>query len=113
MIQHILEQETAIRQVLGGDRRTSHSIPFWQDIDVLESLNKAPHPLKDFIHILSAEGYVTVSVLHHLTIVHMVLMPLEKDTHLIKDIMMVTLRIQTQTHIHHQPKSSSWVAELN
>ena len=88
MVERILEQETAIRQVLGADRRTSHLIPSWQDIDVLESLNKALAPLKDFTDILSAEGYVTVStvkpVLHHLTTV--VLMPLEEDTHLTKDI---------------------------
>ena len=54
----------------------------------LESLNKALAPLKDFTDILSAEGYVTVStvktVLHHLTTV--VLMTLEEDTHLTKDI---------------------------
>ena len=88
MVEHILEQDTAIRQVLGADRKTSHLIPSWQDIDVLESLNKAFAPLKDFTDILSAEGYVTVStvkpVLHHLATV--VLMPLEEDTHLTKDI---------------------------
>ena len=82
MIERILEQETAIRQLLGADRRTSHLIPSWQDIDVLESLNKALAPPRDITDILSAEGYVTVStvkpVLHHITAV--VLMPSEKDT---------------------------------
>ena len=46
-VERILEQETAIRQVLGADRKTSHLKPSWLDIDVLESLNRALAPLKD------------------------------------------------------------------
>ena len=87
MVEHILEQETAIRQVLSADQKTSHLIPSWQDIDVLQSLNRALAPLKDFTDILSGEAYVTVStvkpVVHHLTTV--VLMQSEEDTQLTKD----------------------------
>ena len=53
MIEPILEQETAIRQVLGANQKTSHLIPSWQDIDGLESLNKAMAPIKEFKDILS------------------------------------------------------------
>jgi len=35
MIERILEQEKAIRVVLGADRKASHVLPTWQDIDVL------------------------------------------------------------------------------
>ena len=61
MVERILEQEAAIRQVLSGARKTSHLTPTWQDIDVLKSVNRALSPLKDFTDILSGETYVTVS----------------------------------------------------
>ena len=63
MIDRILEQETAIRQVLSADRKTSHLLLAWQDIDVLESVNKALAPLKEFTDIMSGEMYVTVSAI--------------------------------------------------
>ena len=34
---------------------TSHLVPTWQDLDVLESLNAALNPLSDFTDMLSAE----------------------------------------------------------
>ena len=33
----------------------------WQDMDVLESINKALSPMKDFTDIMSGEKYVTFS----------------------------------------------------
>ena len=70
MVERILEQESALRQVLGADRKRSHLIPSWQDIDVLESVNKALGPLQEFTDIMSGERYVTLSaikpVLKHL-----------------------------------------------
>ena len=51
MVERILEQERALRQVLGADWKSSHLIPTWQDIDVLEAVNKAlhevPHPSEE------------------------------------------------------------------
>ena len=44
----MLEQEKAIRQVLSGYRKTSHLIPTWQDMEVLESVQAAIGPLADF-----------------------------------------------------------------
>lgn len=71
MIGRVLEQEKAIRKVLGSDRKTSHLVPTWQDLDVLESLNAALNPLSDFTDMLSAEDYVSVSaVLPVLKILH-------------------------------------------
>ena len=42
MVSRILEQETVIRS--GSDRKTSHLLPTWQDIEVLESINKELDP---------------------------------------------------------------------
>ena len=52
MMARVLEQEREIRQVLSNDRKTAHLIPSWQDIDVLESLNKALSPLAELTDIL-------------------------------------------------------------
>lgn len=53
----------AISQVLSGDRYARSLIPTWQDIDVLESIHKAPHPLLEFTDALSGEEYVSISYL--------------------------------------------------
>ena len=63
MIARILEQEKGLRQVLSVDRKTAHLVPTWQDLEVLESINKALAPLADFTDILSGEKYVTFSAL--------------------------------------------------
>uniref|UniRef100_A0A1X7VKR9 Uncharacterized protein n=1 Tax=Amphimedon queenslandica TaxID=400682 RepID=A0A1X7VKR9_AMPQE len=69
MIGRILEQEMAVRQVLGSDSKMTHLIPNWQDLDVMESLDKVLSPLAEFTNILSSEKLVNVSSLkplHHL-----------------------------------------------
>nr|XP_033940623.1 zinc finger BED domain-containing protein 4-like isoform X2 [Pseudochaenichthys georgianus] len=63
MVERLLEQEKAIAQVLGADKKSRHLVPTWQDIDVLESINKAVSPLKEFTDALSGEAYVSVSYL--------------------------------------------------
>ena len=71
MIKRILEQEPAIRQIFGLDRKCTHLIPAWQDLEVLESIKTALDHLSDFTDVLSGEDYVTVYsvklLLHHLT----------------------------------------------
>lgn len=88
MLQRILEQEAAIRQVLSGDRKTAHLIPKWQDVEVLESVQAAIGPLADFTDILSGEDRVTLSsvkpVLHILK--ERVLSVADDDTLLTTDI---------------------------
>lgn len=88
MIERVLEQEKAISQVLGADKKTRHLVPTWQDIDVLESVSKALSPLMEFTDALSGEEYVSVSYLK--PVLHIfntsVLAPEEEDTDLTKAI---------------------------
>ncbi|XDV20661.1 hypothetical protein PO909_025953 [Leuciscus waleckii] len=44
-------------------KKTRHLVPTWQDMDVLESMNKALSPLKEFTDALSGELYPSVSYL--------------------------------------------------
>lgn len=64
MVERILEQAQAIKRVLAEDK-SRRPLPqlTWQDISVLESVNKALKPVADFTDILSGENYVTVSSL--------------------------------------------------
>ena len=48
MVERILEQEPSIPQVLGPDRRCSHLIPTWQDVEMLQSIHAVLSPLADF-----------------------------------------------------------------
>ena len=88
MVECILEQESAIRVVLSADRKVSHLIPTWQDIEVLQSIHKAFSPLLSLTDILSGENYVTVSaVLPMIQLIESsVLKEEENDTQLTKDI---------------------------
>ncbi|XP_051962423.1 E3 SUMO-protein ligase ZBED1-like [Xyrauchen texanus] len=61
MVQRVLEQQTAIGHVLSADRKARHLTPTWQDIEVLEVINKTLTPLADFTDALSGEQYVTIS----------------------------------------------------
>lgn len=62
MIARILEQQKAIAQVLSNDRKQRHLYLSWQDIDVLEAVNKSLTPLVEFTDVLSGEKYVSVSL---------------------------------------------------
>ncbi|XP_073344944.1 E3 SUMO-protein ligase ZBED1-like [Pagrus major] len=88
MIQRVLQQEKAISQVLKADKKVRHLVPTWQDLDVLESVNRALSPLMEFTDALSGEEYVSVSylkpVLHLLN--NSVLSPDEDDTELTKQM---------------------------
>jgi len=61
MITRLLEQEEAIRTVLGASRDTSHLLPTWQDIHVWESLAEALSPLEDLTDFLSGDSHITIS----------------------------------------------------
>ncbi len=70
MIDTIVEQKEAIRQVLPSDSKARHLKLTWQEVDVLESIKSAFGPLGEFTDALSAESEVTASikaVLHLLT----------------------------------------------
>lgn len=61
MIERILEQERAITKVLSSDKKTRHLLLTWQDLEVLEAVQKALKPLQEFTDALSGEDYVTLS----------------------------------------------------
>ena len=87
MVSRILEQKEAIRLVLNSDRGTSHIVPTWQDLDVLQAIDSAISSLSSLTDILSGERYVTVSaVLPMLHILDTDLLKEDTDTDLTKDI---------------------------
>ncbi|XP_074551526.1 E3 SUMO-protein ligase ZBED1-like [Halichoeres trimaculatus] len=61
MIERVLEQEAALAKVLSGDKKTRHLVPSWQDLEVLEAVQKVLKPLQEFTDALSGEEYVTLS----------------------------------------------------
>ena len=63
MIKRIIEQQDAIRVVLGQDRKVSHLIPSWQDFDVLQSVLEVVRGFKDLTDLLSGEKRVTCSAI--------------------------------------------------
>ncbi|XP_057183056.1 E3 SUMO-protein ligase ZBED1-like [Triplophysa rosa] len=88
MIARVLEQQNALSKVLSADRKVRHLLPTWQDLEVLESVNKALSPLQDFTDALSGERYVSIScvkpTLHLLNT--SVLAEEEEDTNLTKSL---------------------------
>lgn len=88
MIERVLEQEKAIARVLGSDKKCRHLVPTWQDLEVLESVNKAVKPLQDFTDALSGESYVTVSFIKPTLSMFRsnILKPEDDDTELTKTI---------------------------
>ncbi|CAI5669823.1 unnamed protein product [Oreochromis niloticus] len=88
MIERVLEQQRAISDVISADKKSRHLIPTWQDLEVLESVNQALHPLQDFTDALSGESYVSVSYVK--PVLHLmktsVLAEKEEDSDLTKSI---------------------------
>ena len=67
MIERLLEQEGAIRAVLSTDRKASHLVPTWQDVDVWKAINDALSPLAKFTDIMSGMLYITCIYHAHCT----------------------------------------------
>uniref|UniRef100_A0A1X7TZ46 Uncharacterized protein n=1 Tax=Amphimedon queenslandica TaxID=400682 RepID=A0A1X7TZ46_AMPQE len=88
MVTRVLEQEAAIRQILSANRKCSHLVSTWQDLEVLESLKAALGSLADFTNILSGEEKVTLSTLN--AVLHIlktqILSGSDSDTTLTADI---------------------------
>ncbi|XP_047674033.1 ceramide transfer protein isoform X2 [Tachysurus fulvidraco] len=61
MIARVLKQQNALSKVLSADRKVRHLLPSWQDLELLESVNKALSPLQDFTDALLGEHYVSIS----------------------------------------------------
>ena len=88
IIERLLEQERAVSKILGSDKKTRHLVLHWQDLEVLESVNRALKPLVEFTDTLSGEDYVTVSYVK--PVLHLfessILAVQEDDTPLTKSI---------------------------
>ena len=71
MVQRIMEQKEALREVLSVDRSTAYLVLTWQDMDVLESVSTVLAPLRELTDLLAGEKKVTASavipLLQHLT----------------------------------------------
>ena len=63
MMERIIEQMDIIHVVLGQDRKVSHLVPSWQDLDVLSSVVAAIGPLQEITDILSGEQRITCSAI--------------------------------------------------
>ncbi|MBN3301994.1 ZBED1 protein, partial [Amia calva] len=94
MIEQILEQEKARARVLGSEKKTRHLVHSWQDIDLLESVNKAIGSLQKFTDALSGENYVSVSYLKPVLNLfnRSLLQPEEDENELTKKIKSATLQ---------------------
>jgi len=88
MISWILEQDAAIHMVLSDDRKTTHLIPTWQDLMVLDSVNAALLPVAEFADFMSGEKYVSISVIKPfmLHLESILLEEKENESELTKDI---------------------------
>ncbi|KAA8585747.1 hypothetical protein FQN60_004441 [Etheostoma spectabile] len=60
MIERVLEQEGALAKVRLMTKDQA-PVPTWQDLEVLEAVQKVLKPLQDFTDALSGEEYVTLS----------------------------------------------------
>ncbi|XP_038062483.1 E3 SUMO-protein ligase ZBED1-like [Patiria miniata] len=114
MIERILEQAPAIRRLFAEDRAHSHLLPTWQDISVLEAVNKALKPVAAFTDIMSGEEYVTVSslvpMLHHLQT--NVLQDDEADAELTADIKRSIMRKMDSLYDREKTQELLHVATL-
>ena len=88
MVKRIVEQQDAVRVVLGQDRRVSHLVPTWQDLDVLQSVLEALKGFDKLTDLLSGEKRVTCSAIKPLIklIGDKYVFPEESDTELTLEI---------------------------
>ena len=89
MVTRLLKQEDAVQVLLSSDRKISHLLPTWKDIEVLESISKALSPISDF---LSGENHITVSVV--MPILHNLktkILLAKDDTALTRDIKKIVI----------------------
>ena len=66
MVKRMVEQQDAVSAVLGQDRRVSHLVPTWQDLDVLQSILDALKDFNKLTDLLSGEKRVTFSAINPL-----------------------------------------------
>ncbi|XP_060790843.1 zinc finger BED domain-containing protein 4-like [Neoarius graeffei] len=93
MVERMLEQQEAIAQVLGADKKTRQLVPAWQEIEVLESVHGALNTLLEFTDSLSSENYVSVSYLKPMLQLFrtQILKPADDETQLTKELKMTVM----------------------
>ncbi|XP_060774548.1 E3 SUMO-protein ligase ZBED1-like [Neoarius graeffei] len=93
MVERMLEQQKAVAQVLGADKKTRQLVPAWQDIEVLESVHGALNALLEFTDSLSSENYVSVSYLKPMLQLFrtQILKPADDETQLTKELKMTVM----------------------
>ncbi|XP_060761183.1 E3 SUMO-protein ligase ZBED1-like [Neoarius graeffei] len=93
MVERMLEQQKAVAQVLGADKKTRQLVPAWQDIEVLESVHGALNALLEFTDSLSSENYVSVSHLKPMLQLFrtQILKPADDETQLTKELKMTVM----------------------
>ncbi|XP_067301389.1 E3 SUMO-protein ligase ZBED1-like [Pseudorasbora parva] len=93
IVERVVEQERALAKVLSADKKARPLVLTWQDIEVLEAIQKALKPLQDFTDALSGEEYVTLSYVR--PVLHLfnssLLVPEEGDSELTKSIKLTIL----------------------
>ena len=58
MVEKLLEQIEAIRIYLGADRSSSHSIPSWQNCDIMQAVAAALKPLKEMTYACQLKSFL-------------------------------------------------------
>ena len=66
MLERIEDNVDAFHDIMKADHKTKHLVPTWQDKDCWQALSKALRPLAALTDMLSAQKYVTVSLLKFL-----------------------------------------------
>ena len=112
MVERMLEQIDAVRNVLSEDRASSHLSPSWQDQDVLWSIAAAVKGLKTIMDALAAEKCVTVSVVKPLLshLAEEVLVAEDDNTDLTKEM---EKRIKDDLEARHDDPEFSFLLELS
>ena len=100
IVDRILKQEKAIQQVLSKDRKASHLVLTWQDVDVLlTSLHKALEPFADFTDALSGNLYVAISSIKPtLSFIKDAMTATDDDTSLTTDLKANNIRADFEKH---------------
>ena len=63
MVDRLVENMDLVKPILTEDRGCEHLVPKWQDIDVLEAVQKGLEPVAELTDTMCGEKYVTVSSL--------------------------------------------------
>ena len=61
MVQRLNENMAYVKTILQDDRKCSHLVPSWQDVDCFAAIQTALSPVADLTDIMCGDKYVTIS----------------------------------------------------